>query len=136
MKIKLDKSETAMLMAIKGHKIILSRKWDDYIFTGNDAILNKYPELVKVYADRTLIEPEYLKLNHITMFLLDIFHKCCYEKYRDLLIDIGNRYDDKNSYIVNLFNILIGKLVALQMIKDGVSLFELDYSVLESERRC
>lgn len=135
MGIKLNKSEAAMLMAIKGHKIILSRKWGDYIFTGNNVILNKYPELVKVYADRTLIEPEYIKLNHITMFLLDIFHKCCYEKYRDLLIDIGDRYDDKQSYIVNLFTNVVGKLAALQMIKDGINLFELDYSVLESERR-
>ena len=93
-----------MLMAIKGHKIILSRKWDDYTFTGNDVILNKYPELVKVYADRTLIEPEYIKLNHITMFLLDIFHIHLSESITN--IEIIKMYHSYDFELVKMENIL------------------------------
>ena len=133
-KIKLDAYETAVLLTTKHHKVKLSRDIDkEYVFTGEEEILNHYRDVVYVYIDRTYLPIESLQLRHITSYLLDIFHLCRPEDYKRLIIDMSTYYNKKYSYNANLFKQLYGYLQALKMRDGEEEFFDLDESLIINE---
>jgi hypothetical protein len=78
MKIKLEKYDTALLLCTKHAKIKLKYDYSediDFVFCGEDEILNHYMEIAFVYADGRAIPISSVSVAHINSALLGIYAK-------------------------------------------------------------
>lgn len=132
-KLKLEKYDTAILMATKNNKIKLKYEYDDsFVFENSNQILNNYKELAKVYADSRLIPLESVKIEYLIKVMLEIFEVVYSNNFKELILEIMKpNLFDKLTLNEKIFIELYGYLQALTMLdKNGNEIFDLDYSLL------
>jgi hypothetical protein len=133
-KPKLDKYDTAILLAIKNHKVKLKYNYDDqdqFNFIGKNKILNNYKELSVVYADTRAIPLECVQLDYIIRAMLDIFEILKPTKFKELIIDFCKpTFAEEKSINEIIFENLYGYLQVLTMRKDNEDIYDLDMELI------
>ena len=137
-KPKLEACDTAILMCTKNNKIKIKYTWsqDDFVWTGTNAILNRYKNIALVYADTRAIPLESVHVEYIIKAMLDIFEVVLPNKFKELIIELLKYSQTEISTRDRLFIELYGHLQALQMLDDaGEEIFDLDYSKVYKEQK-
>jgi hypothetical protein len=143
MKIKLEKYDTALLLCTKHAKVKLKYDYSedvDFIFCGEDEILNSYMDIAFVYADSRAVPLSSVRVAHVNSALLDIYAKLQPNKLLQLLKDINYAYVDmyKDKNIKTLIFIKVyGLLQALQMRtlqnNEYIDIYDLDETLIRKK---
>lgn len=132
--IKLEKYDTALLMVTKNHNIKLKYNYDkDFVF--NDNLLNEYKEIAIVYADSRALPLESVRLEYVAQAMIEIYSIIEPNKMKDLLIYLLKHSYKKENISEAIFKEVYGRLQALTMIKDNEEIYELDYSLLLTNKK-
>ena len=143
MKIKLEKYDTALLLCTKHAKIKLKYNYSedtDFVFSGEDEILNSYMDLAFVYADSRAVPLSSVRLAYVNSALLDIYAKLQPNKLLQLLKEINYAYVDMYTDNIKsvIFRKIYGSLQALQMRTldndEYADIYDLDESLIKEEK--
>lgn len=140
-KIKLNKYETAIVLASKGWGIKLSSEYDkSFDFKDNQQIFNLwfYRKIAYIFADWCAIPIDSVKIEHINSRLYELFVKITPNKVNHLMNDIiYSAYNKQQSKNDLLFTKIYGYIQAATMKDNDLNdIYDLDEEliIIEEEK--